>query len=141
MNLHQLLAQRAEDGNPVGVALIGAGKFGTMFLAQARLTTGLKVAGIADLDVEGAKAACARAGWPDEQYGAGDLAGAGVQGPTLIGDDVDALLANPSVEVVIEATGNPHAGIGHCLKAIGNGKHIVMVNVEADVVAGPLLAR
>ena len=45
------------------------------------------------------------------------------------------------IEVVIEATGNPAAGIRHARAAIAAGKHIVMVNVEADVLAGPLLAQ
>ena len=58
MNLHRLMAERAEAGRPVGVGLIGAGKFGTMFLTQARLTTGMQIVGIADLDVPHAHAAC-----------------------------------------------------------------------------------
>ena len=141
MNLHRMLGARAEEGRPIGVGLIGAGKFGTMFLTQARLTTGLNVAGIADLDVNRAKSSCALAGWPDEQTVIGDLATASNSGPTTIGDDAQALITNPAVEVVIDATGHPSAGIHHCLKAIEAGKHVVMVNVEADVVAGPLLAR
>src|SRR3569832_1479332 len=52
-----------------------------------------------------------------------------------------AMLADPRIEVIVEATGIPGAGIAHCLSAIDNGKHIVMVNVEADALAGPLLAR
>ncbi len=141
MNLHRMLKARAEEGRPIGVGLIGAGKFGTMFLAQARLTTGLNITGIADLDVGRAEASCALAGWPAEQYVRGDLADAGNGGPTTLGDDAGALIANPAVEVIIDATGHPPAGIAHCLKAIDEGKHVVMVNVEADVVAGPLLAK
>ncbi|MEM7426416.1 MAG: Gfo/Idh/MocA family oxidoreductase, partial [Pseudomonadota bacterium] len=141
MNLHRMLARRAEDGKPVGVGLIGAGKFGTMFLTQARLTTGLKVVAIADLAPDRALASCGRAGWPDGQAEIGDISAAALSGPTVIGDNVDALMAHPLIEVVIDATGHPHAGIAHSLQAIENGKHIVMVNVEADVVAGPLLAR
>ncbi|MGI9480813.1 MAG: NAD(P)H-dependent oxidoreductase [Hyphomicrobiales bacterium] len=141
MNLHQLLAQRAEEGNPVGVALIGAGKFGTMFLAQARLTDGMHVIGIADLNIGGARSSATLAGWPKAQFSAANLDDAASTGTTHIGDDAQALLAHPAVEVVIDATGNPYAGIAHCLAAIENGKHVVMVNVEADVVAGPLLAR
>ncbi len=141
MNLHRMLARRAEEGRPVGVGLIGAGKFGTMFLAQARLTTGLKIVGIADLAPEKAIGSCERAGWPEGEAVIGDLAAAAISNPTTVGDDVDALIAHPAVEVIIDATGHPHAGIAHCLKAIDNGKHVVMVNVEADVVAGPLLAR
>ena len=141
MNLHRMLGRRAEEGNPVCVGLIGAGKFGTMFLAQARLTTGLHILGIADLDVGRAQASCTLAGWPEEQFTLGDLGRAENQGPTVIGEDAGALIANSKVDVIIDATGHPSAGIHHCLKAIENGKHVVMVNVEADVVAGPLLAR
>lgn len=141
MNLHRMLMRRAEEGRPVCAGLIGAGKFGTMFLSQARLTTGLHISGIADLDVERAKASCALAGWPEEQTAFGSLGDTGNSGATIIGESAEALIANPAVEVIIDATGHPHAGIAHCLKAIENGKHIMMVNVEADVVAGPLLAR
>ena len=59
----------------------------------------------------------------------------------MITDSAAALIADPRIEVIVEATGVPGAGIHHCLQAIANGKHIVMVNVEADAVAGPLLAR
>lgn len=141
MNLHRMLVQRAEQEKPVGVALIGAGKFATMYLTQARLTTGIHIIGIAELDVMRGRAACKLAGWEEMQYSAGGLDDAAGSGATHITEDVDALIAHPAVEVVIDATGNPHAGIAHCLKAIRNGKHIVMVNVEADALAGPLLAR
>lgn len=141
MNLHRMLAEREEQGCPVGVGLIGAGKFGTMYLSQARLMTGVHVVGIADLDVPRARASCALAGWPASQFAAESLDAAGTGRSTFVGEDVARLVAHPAVEVVIEATGNPHAGIAHCLEAIENGKHIVMVNVEADVLAGPLLAR
>ena len=141
MNLHRMLGRRAEEGHPVGVGLIGAGKFGTMFLTQARLTAGLHITGIADLDVGRAQASCSLAGWPEDQFTLGDVGSAENSGPTVIGEDASALIANPAVDVIIDATGHPSAGITHCLKAIDQGKHVVMVNVEADVVAGPLLAR
>lgn len=141
MNLSRLLAARAEAGAPVRAGLIGAGKFGTMFLAQARLTTGLHVLGIADLDVARAHANCRGAGWPEAQTAAAGLDRAAEDGTTHIGDDADALIAHSALDVVIDATGDPRVGIRHCLAAIDNGKHVVMVNVEADVVAGPLLAR
>ncbi|MBT3535963.1 MAG: flagellar biosynthesis protein FlgA [Rhodospirillaceae bacterium] len=141
MNLSRLLAARAEAGNPVRAGLIGAGKFGSMFLAQARLTTGLQILGIADLDVARAAANCRQVGWTDEQFAAPSLDAAITSGATHIGDDAMALIAHPGLDVVIDATGDPRIGIRHCLEAIRNGKHVIMVNVEADVVAGPLLAR
>ncbi len=141
MNLHKLLRARAEAGNPVRVGLIGAGKFGAMFLAQARLTTGMHVLGIADLDPERARASCRTTGWSDEQLASPSIAAALGAGTTHIGDDAEALIAADGLEVVIDATGDPAVGIRHCLLAIEHGRHVVMVNVEADVVAGPLLAR
>ncbi len=141
MNLSRLLAARAEAGEPVRAGLIGAGKFGAMFLAQARLTTGLQILGIADLNVERARANCRTTGWSDEQIAATDLDDAAKSGATHIGDDAMALIAHPALDVLIDATGDPRIGIRHCLAAIDNGKHVIMVNVEADVVAGPLLAR
>src|SRR5213082_2759070 len=130
MNLHRLLQQRAEAGRPVRVALIGAGKFGSMFLTQVPTTPGLEVAVIADLDPERAGAACRKVGWDPAHIGHTRLVASGAE---ACGD--------PEVEIVVEATGSPAAGIAHARAAIAAGKHIVMVNVEADVLAGPLLAE
>ncbi|MGB7256477.1 MAG: Gfo/Idh/MocA family oxidoreductase, partial [Pseudolabrys sp.] len=141
MNLYAKLLERKAAGRPVTVGVIGAGKFGTMFLSQARLTQGLHVVGVADLDIERARSQLKTAGWPAESYAAPSLSEAAKRGGTHVGADADALIAHPGIEVIVEATGVPGAGIHHAQRAIGNGKHIVMVNVEADVVAGPLLAR
>jgi len=141
VNLHAKLLERQAAGRPVTVGLIGAGKFGTMFLSQARLTQGMQVAGVADLDVTRARSQLNTAGWPAEAYAATSPADALKRGTTFVTDNAEALIADPRIEVIVEATGVPGAGIDHALKAIANGKHIVMVNVEADAVAGPLLAR
>ena len=141
MNLHAKLLEREAAGRPVTVGLIGAGKFGTMFMAQVRLTRGMHLVGVADLDVARARSQLRNAGWPDEVYAAGSLADAHQKRTTLVTDNADALIADPRIEVIVEATGVPGAGIHHALGTIEHGKHIVMVNVEADAVAGPLLAR
>lgn len=130
MYLYQDLATRAAAGNPIRVGLIGAGKFGSMFLSQVPTTPGLEVAVIADLDPGRAKAACANVGWPDD-----------LVAKTRFTDDAVAMMQAGGVDVVVEATGNPVAGLLHARAAIRNGIHIVMVNVEADVLAGPLLAE
>lgn len=139
--LLQLLAARAEAGRPLRVGLIGAGKFGTMFLSQARRIPGLHVLGIADLSLERAREALRRAEWPPEQVEAGSLAEALKTGATHVTGDSSALIQADGLEVVVEATGVPAAGIQHALQAIEHGRHIVMVNVEADALAGPLLAE
>jgi predicted homoserine dehydrogenase-like protein len=140
MNLYTMLLEREAAGKPVHVGLIGAGKFGSMFLAQARRTRGLHMLGVADLDPARARAALANIGWPAEQIAARSPGEAIERGTTWVGDDAKALIAHPALDVVIDATGHPAAGTAHALAAIQNGKHIVMVNVEADVLVGPLLA-
>jgi predicted homoserine dehydrogenase-like protein len=130
MNLQSLLAARVEAGKPVRVGLIGAGKFGSMFLAQVPSIAGLEVAVIADLDPERAKLACKTVGWDAARIARTRFVARGSEA-----------IADERVEVVIEATGSPNAGIAHALAAIEARKNIVMVNVEADALAGPLLAR
>ena len=141
MNLHTLLMERHAAGRPVIVGLIGAGKFGAMFLAQARVTPGLQIAGLADLDVARARRQLKDVGWPPESFSAASLDAAVKTGALHVSADSETLFVDPRVEVIIEATGVPTAGIRHALAAIAHGKHIIMVNVEADAVAGPLLAR
>jgi predicted homoserine dehydrogenase-like protein len=133
-----LLAAR---GRPVRVGLIGAGKFGSMVLAQAQRIPGFHVVGVADLDVGKARASLDRVGWPAERYAARSLEEAHRTGGTCVLDDAGALAAFDGIECIIEATGHPIAGIRHALAAIEGGKHVIMVNVEADVLCGPLLAE
>lgn len=131
MNLYsKSVAAVAAGRNPVRVGLIGAGKFGSMFLAQVPTTPGLKVVAIADLSSERARAACRGVGWSEEL----------IAGTRFTQDALDMIAAG-DIDVVVEATGHPAAGIRHARAAIAARKHIVMVNVEADVLAGPLLAR
>ena len=141
VNLHSKLLERESAGKPVTVGVIGAGKFGTMFLSQARLTRGMHVAGVADLDVARVRSQLQTAGWPDGAYAAKSLDDAHKARTTLVTDNAEVLIADPRIEVIVESTGIPGAGIHHALTSIANGKHIVMVNVEADALAGPLLAR
>jgi predicted homoserine dehydrogenase-like protein len=141
MNLHRLLLERKAASRPVTVGLVGAGKFGTMYLSQARVTDGMQVVAVADLSPDRARAQLANAGWPAEQYAAPSLDAALRSGSTHVTEDALGMIAHPGIEVIVEATGDPKTGIRLCLAAIRHGKHIVMVNVEADVVAGPLLAR
>lgn len=141
MNLASKLQARDEAGSPVRVGLIGAGKFGAMFLAQARLTPGLHILAIADLAPARARQALERTGWAAEQYDAASFDEARRRGSTFITEDAEAMIRQGGLDVMIEATGHPPAAIRHCLAAIAAGCHVIMVSVEADVVAGPLLAR
>src|SRR5512144_704725 len=141
MNLHRMLVARAAERRPLRVGLIGAGKFGSMYLSQAKHTPGIHLVGVADLAPERARASLARTGWAAERYAARSFAAATASGTTHVTDDALALIAAPEVGIVIDATGHPAAGIRHVLACCEHRKHIVMVNVEADALAGPLLAR
>ncbi len=141
MSLYQQLQQRAADNKPIRVALIGAGKFGAMYLAQVPRTPGVHLVGIADLSIDNARANLARVGWPAHQSTASSLDDAVKQGLTYLTQDWQALVSHPLIDVVVECTGNPIAAVEHCLAAFAHGKHVVNVTVEADAFCGPLLAR
>ncbi len=141
MNLFAKLLEREAAQRPVRIGLIGAGKFGSMFLSQVRLTRGMHLVGLADLDVERAKRQLKTTGWDEQAFSTTSLGDAFKNGRTHVTADANALIEFPDIEVVIEATGDPKVGIRFALAAIAHGKHIVMVNVEADALAGPLLAR
>ena len=126
MNLYAKLQARKE--NPLRIGLIGAGKFAAMYLAQVPKTPGIRLVAIADLSPDNARENLKRVGWQPAQY-------------PPISDDWEALVSNPEVDIVIEATGNPAAAVEHALFCFKNRKHVVMVTVEADAFCGPLLAR
>jgi predicted homoserine dehydrogenase-like protein len=141
MNLHTKLQQRAAQGRPIRIGLIGAGKFGTMYLAQIPRTPGVHLVGIADLSPAAARANLVRVGWPAERTQAASLDAAVKSGSTHVGDDWQALVRHPAIDVIVECTGNPVAAVDHCLEAFAQKKHVVNVTVEADAFCGPLLAR
>jgi predicted homoserine dehydrogenase-like protein len=130
MNLFAMLQEREEAKKPLRIGLIGAGKFAAMYLAQVPRTPGVRVVAIADLSPSNARANLERVGWP------ADL----IQS-TPVSEDWQGLVRNPAVDIVIEATGNPPAAVEHALEAFRNGKHVVMVTVEADAFCGPILAQ
>ena len=142
MNLHSFLQQRAADNNPIRVGIIGAGKFGTMFLAQARITPGMKVVGIAELDQEKAKQSCLKTGWSEDAMTFGDSITAinegALRGKTVITGDANQLI-QADLDAILEITGIPEAATYHAWTALQSGKHVIMVTVEADALLGKAL--
>ena len=141
MNLYAKLCERAAEGRPLRLGLIGAGKFGSMYLAQVPKTPGVHLVGIADLAPANARTNLQRVGWLAERSAATSLEAALTSGATHVSDDWQALVAHPQIDIIVEATGNPMAAVEHALAAFQHGKHVVMVTVEADAYCGPLLAR
>src|SRR5215468_1017217 len=129
MNLYAKLKERGAQGKPLRVGLIGAGKFGAMYLAQVPKTPGIHLAGIADLAPANARTNLERVGWNAEAYGARSLDAAVKQGSTHVGADWQALVAHPAIDIIVEATGHPIAAVSHALAAFKHGKHVVMVTV------------
>jgi predicted homoserine dehydrogenase-like protein len=141
MSLHQKLQQRAAEGRPIRIGLIGAGKFGSMYLAQIPRTPGVQLVAIADLSPTAARANLERVGWEAARANATSVQEALKSGATWITEDWQAVTREPSIDIVVECTGNPVAAVDHCLDAFAHGKHVVNVTVEADAFCGPLLAR
>jgi len=141
LGLYDQLRQRAAEDRPIRIGLIGAGKFGSMYLAQVVRTPGVHLVGIVDLAPDRARENLARVGWPAGKAGATSLDHALATGLTHLGDDWRALVAHPAIEIIIDCTGHPIAAVDHCLGAFAEGKHVINVTVEAEGFCGPLLAR
>ena len=141
MNLYAKLQKRQAEGKPVRIGLIGAGKFGSMYLAQVPRTPGVHLVGIADLSPANARANLARVGWKPEQSAASSFDDAIAKGNTFVTDNWEALVRHPQIEIIVECTGNPVAAVKHILAAFAQRKHVVNVTVEADAFCGPLLAQ
>ena len=139
------LAACAEDGEPVRIGLIGSGEMGTDIVTRAAMMDGVDVAAIADLDVRAAHRAVdiarRESGHARDARDADGVNAAIESGRTAITDDADAILESGLIDVVIDATGVPAVGAEIGLRAMERGKHLVMMNVEADVTIGCYLRR
>ena len=139
-----LLAQRAAEDNPVRVGIIGAGKFGAGLVAQLSLMEGIEASAVADLDLGRARYAFTASQIPEDALCEARTASAVDQtirsGKRLICDDGLLLTTCDLVDVVVEATGVPAVGARMAYSALTHHKHVVMVNVEADVTVGPMLS-
>jgi predicted homoserine dehydrogenase-like protein len=142
MSLHAQLQRREAEKKPIRIGLIGAGKFGSMYLAQIPRTPGVHLVGIADLSPDGARRKPGAGRLERRADARGQPRRGGEDGrSTHIGEDWKALVSHPAIDVVVECTGHPIAAVEHCLAAFAHGKHVVNVTVEADAFCGPLLAR
>ena len=141
MNLYSKLQRLNEANSPIRVGMIGAGKFGTMFLAQVRKIPGIHVAGIVELNPETARSNLRYVGWPEEQFNATSFDDAIAHKTTHVSDNWGALIKYSGIEIIIECTGDPIAAVKHCLAAFSEGKHVINVTVEADAFCGAGLSN
>lgn len=139
------LEQRQRDGNPVRVGLIGTGEMGTDIVTQVGQMPGIRVAAIAEINLEGARQAIAIAGLPGD---AAEVVESGsamerviARGGIAITQDYSDVCGADAIDVIIDATGSPEIGARLAMLSFEHGKHLVMMNVETDVTIGPLLKR
>ena len=125
MYLHSKLEDYKKN---INIAFIGCGKFISMFLSQYNQLKKIKIDSIVDLDTETAKSNCIKSGLKKETV-------ENINFVKSLGD-----ILNRSIDIYIEATGNPVAGTQHACKVIQAKKNIIMVNVEADVFASSWLS-
>jgi len=142
---HQALLKRADEGNPIRVGLIGAGKFGAGLVAQVSQMVGMRVCVIADINLAHARHAFVSSSIPEGEIRTVDsvraLDEAIRAGTHAVVEDGLLVTQCEAVDVVVEATGVPAVGARMGYAAVTQGKHLVMVNVETDVTVGPLLRR
>jgi hypothetical protein len=124
MNLYAKLEQRQAEGRPVRIALIGAGKFGSMYLAQVPRTPGVHLAAIADLSPDAARSNLARVGWKAEQTQA--------QSP----EDLDA----PRYGLVQPQDGTQQHRLARAGSA-DDAKHFAATNIQVKAVMNDLPAK
>ena len=141
MNLSNMLKARIKDQKPVRVGLIGAGKFGSMILSQVRHIEGISITAVADLNIQKTKDSFRRVGWDISNSFANSANEAVISGKTWLTDNTSDIFKISEIECIVEATGDPLFGVRHALMAIENNKHVVMVNVEADVLCGPYINK
>ena len=142
--LLERLEARASAGRPVTVALAGAGRFGTSIAAQISQIEGLRLAAVADPNARNAAEALRAAGWVDGQWqrceSPAKSRAALAEGAAVLAPDAEALESAP-IDVFVDATGIPEIAARNAWAALREGRHVVMVTVEADVSCGWVLAR
>lgn len=137
------LQSRADSGKPIRIGLVGSGEMGTDIVTQVAHMPGIEIGAISELRLPSAAKAVdiayREAGHWAEAKTANALNHAMEQGKIAITDDVNLVLESGLIDVVIDATGVPAVGAEIGLQAMENGKHLVMMNVEADVTIGAYL--
>ena len=138
------LARRADEGRPVRVGVIGSGEMGTDLVTQGMLMRGIEVCAISTRRPHTARDAI-RIAYGDEamarEADTPSAVTAAIEAGRIAITSNEMLVQNPLIDVVIDATGKPGVAADYDLMAMEHGKHVVMMNVEADVTIGPYLKK
>ena len=138
------LARRADEGRPVRIGVIGSGEMGTDLVTQGMLMPGISVCAVSTRRPHTARNAI-RIAYGDEamasEAGTASKVTEAIEAGRIAITSNEMLVTNPLIDVVIDATGKPGVAADFCLSAMEHGKHVVMMNVEADVTIGCLLKK
>ena len=138
------LLARADSGKPITIGLIGCGEMGTDIVTRVAHMPGLRIGAIAerraDVGLKAVEIAFREEGHAGLASDGREISKAMDAGRVAVTDDADLVLDNDEIDVVIDATGVPAVGAAIGLRAMERGKHLVMMNVEADVTIGAYLA-
>src|SRR6056297_837403 len=145
MRLYNELKKRESMGNKIKVALIGAGQMGTDIVSMVSSMPGLDIGAVVDINLENAQTAYKLSGLKEneikESSSKTEIEDLIMHNKAVITSDSNIVTEVDNIDVVIDATGVPEVGAEVGLNSIMNGKDIVMMNVEADVVIGPILNK
>jgi predicted homoserine dehydrogenase-like protein len=138
------LARRADEGRPVRIGVIGSGEMGTDLVTQGMLMKGIEVCAVSTRRPHTAREAI-RIAYGDEakarEAATASAVTQAIEAKKIAITSNELLVTNPLIEVVIDATGKPGVAADFDLMAMENGKHLVMMNVEADVTIGAFLKK
>ncbi len=137
------LRERASAGKPIRIGLVGTGEMGTDIFTQVAQMEGVRVGAVVERTrgraAIGAELAYGEPGHTQDVATHDQMSTAMEAGRIAVTQDLDLALSHGLIDVVIDATGVPEAGADIGMRAIGHGKHLIMMNVECDVCIGPYL--
>ena len=138
------LARRADEGRPVRIGVIGSGEMGTDLVTQCMLMKGVSLAAMATRRPHTARHAIELAYGDASRFAEADApskVSAAIEAGNIAVTSVETMVTNPLIDVIVDATGKPGVAADYDLMAMQHGKHVVMMNVEADVTIGVWLKK
>ncbi len=139
------LERREGEGQPIAVGLVGCGQMGSGMVNLTYTMPGLRIKGVADLEVERGIRAFLEVGWKREDIVVTECPQEAQRAlerkKVFVTPCALCLTQTPGIEAIVEATGSPEIGAQVAFCGILEGKHVIMLNVETDVTVGPILKK
>ena len=163
IGINEKLKKLKDQGKTINVAIAGIGQMGSSLISQMQKMGAFKLSCVANKNLNKSFNKLKDLGFKENDFHVismedkkisldargsynckpimDELNRAAASGKVIFTDSLSVLTSVEEVDVVIDATGSPEAGAETAMAAINNKKHVVTLNVEADVVIGPILKR